>query len=410
MSEIDVTEFEEFEQLVDGKSESTKNHYKSSLQKFCNFHNMTPRELILEARNYEPEDENRAHLEKNPAEKKLSEWYSHTMERDIAESTGAVYWRHIRAFYRKFDIKITIETPKASNKNEKPDYSASDIKKMVDVARCPRDRAIILCSFQGGMGPTEICRLDYEQVKHGLENNQNSIPVWKTRKKSGVSHHTWLLRDAVEALKMYLNQRKRELEDKDPLFVKKNNGERIEPRIIQNIMRGIRDRAIGEIEEAQRIDSDINPLSLKYLRRAFGIACDKANVDRRFKEYWLGHTEPYKGAYNSGQISIDEQEKELEKLKTHLRVSTRQEEIDEEIEDQKEEIIELREETVNQKERIEKEEQRRKELEKNLEELEEKIEKIDQLGELLESEGKLSDIETVIGEKVEEALRESQNQ
>ncbi|KXB01510.1 hypothetical protein AKJ41_01345 [candidate division MSBL1 archaeon SCGC-AAA259O05] len=115
------------------------------------------------------------------------------------------------------------------------------------------------------------------------------ISVWKTRKKSNVSHHFWFLEDAVEALKLYISEWKKredEIEEGDPLFVKRkhNSGKRITPENIRAVMRDFNDRIGDEIDSAKRTNTDINPLSLKYLRRAFGIACDEANVKRKYKK------------------------------------------------------------------------------------------------------------------------------
>lgn len=337
---MDVTEFEEFQRLTEGKSKSTIYHYKSSLQKFCEFHEMDPRELINEAKNYEPEDSETSHLEENPADKRLKEWYKHIRGRGVSKNSAQTYWRHMRAFYQKFGDFVTEETPSAPDySNKKPDYSAWDVKKMVDAARSPRDRAIILMGFQAGMDPTEICRLDYKQVKHGIENDEAPIFIWKVRKKTDQQHEAPLLQDGVDALKMYVAERKKkggEIDDDSPLFVKKNNGEeRITPQTIRWMMRDIRKRIGDQIDEVQRVsnESSLNPLSPKYLRRAFGIACEKANVNRVVKEYWMGHIPPYNGAYSGNQIPKDVQLEELRKVKPYLSITTPSEKMKEEMEE-----------------------------------------------------------------------------
>jgi len=349
---MDVTEFEEFEKLTEGKAESTIYHYKSSLQKFCDFHGMNPRELINEAKNWNPEDSETSHLEENPADKRLKDWYKELRE-EISKSSAATYWRNVRAFYTKFGANVRVETPSATYKNERPDLEASDVRKIANAARSPRDRAMILTAFQGGMDPQEICRLDYGQAKHGIENGESPVLVWKERKKSGVQHHAPLLKDAVEALRFYLSQRRKkgELDDDDPLFTSRG-GSRITAQAIRKVMRGIRDRVADQIPEAQRVNSSINPLSLKYLRRAFGIACRKAKVDPVYKEYWMGHVEPYNGAY-SGQLPIEEQKRELEKVRPYLSITTPKEELKEKEKEQDEKIRELRKENVDLREEVE---------------------------------------------------------
>jgi len=42
-----------------------------------------------------------------------------------------------------------------------------DVKKLVDHSRAPRDRAIILTMFQGGMDVSTLCSLKYGDVAEG---------------------------------------------------------------------------------------------------------------------------------------------------------------------------------------------------------------------------------------------------
>lgn len=366
---MEVKDFEEFQQWINGNSEGTISIKKTVLKRFSEYHAQSPRELILEARE-KPEGENK-HLEKNIAGKKLLEFYNHvTDNEDISESTARMYWRYIKGFYRFFGVNLKQKIPKGKDRvNEQPEYRSADVKKMLDACYNPRDRAIILCAYQGGMNTGEICRLNYGHVKHGLENNEVPLCIHKTRKKTGITHETWLRRDAVEALKTYLSDRRRklrekkkeqgienpsvEIEEDEPLFAKQftiSGTERMKTAHVQRLMRDIYDRVGEEIDEAQRIDSDINPLSLKYLRKAFGIACDENNVGRKFKEYWMGHRAPYNGAY-SGGLSRELQKEEHQKLETALSVTSPSERIEAKIEQKldthKEMLLEMQEKNQN---------------------------------------------------------------
>lgn len=362
---MEIKQFEEVERWLDGKSENSTKQYKKTLEKFCEFHELDPKELVLEARNFEPEDPERAHLEENPADKRLKKFYSHLMEKDVAKTSAQTYWRQIQSFYQNFGVDITVETPKAPDRvNGQPEFAAADIKEMVMAARTARNQAIILVAFQAGIDPQEICRLDYRHVKPAVENDQWPYFMEKTRKKTKVRHHAPLLKDGVKALQRYLNQRS-DIDADDPLFVKKT-GERIEPDTIRFIMRKIRDRAIDQIPEAQNVESEINPLAPKYLRKAFGIACENAGVNRIFKEYWLGHADSqYNGAY-SGQITKQKQKEELEKVKPLLTTSTPKEELEEKEAKQDERLNRLQ-------KKIAEEREKRAALEEKLEKYKEEL-------------------------------------
>ncbi|KXB05427.1 hypothetical protein AKJ49_00820 [candidate division MSBL1 archaeon SCGC-AAA382A03] len=393
---VNVEDFEEFERWIEGKAQGTKYHYKASLEKFCGFHGLNPRKLINEVKNWDPGNSETSHLEEHPAERRLREWHVHLVtpkcpecgervgEGDtkcsgcgssfekadrVSKNTASTYWRHIKAFYKKFGVNITTETPTVPQpKNEKPDYDAADVRKMTDGAKSLRDRAIILTAFQGGMDPTEICQLNYGQVKSAVEEEEEHHFIRKTRKKTGVSHHTPLLRDAIEALKLYVSERGGEIESDDPLFVKRN-GSRITTSNIQFSMRKINERIGDQIAEARSLNSDINPISLKYLRRAFSIACKLAKVDSGVREYWMGHATDYGGAYSGKQIPKQYQEQELEKVEPFLSITTMREKFEEKERKQDKEIRDLREQNIGLRTEVEREKEMSKDLQGELREL-----------------------------------------
>ncbi|KXB08069.1 hypothetical protein AKJ56_01920 [candidate division MSBL1 archaeon SCGC-AAA382N08] len=374
----DVTEYPEFKEWAKGKSQSTKYHYKASLQKFCKFHGKNPRELINETKDQETENKETAHLEENIADKRLLEWHEHLVkDKNVSLNSASTYWRHIKAFYKKWGVEIKEETPKAPNRtNHQPTYTAYDIRKIRNSARSNRDKAIISIAFQGGMDPQEICRLNYGQVKEAVERNKDHHFIWKTRKKSKVSHHTPILKDSIEALQLYITERKNqegEIKDNDPLFVKKDSKERIKPRNIRDIMRDIYERVGEEIPKAKEIKSTYNPFSLKYFRKAFGNACDEAGIPESIKKYWQGHSrDNHNGAY-SGEISKARQKEALKRIKPYLTISTTQKERKEEQREQREELLNLKKEVGEKSERIqdleEKLEQQRKDFEETFKEL-----------------------------------------
>ncbi|KXA95411.1 hypothetical protein AKJ36_00755 [candidate division MSBL1 archaeon SCGC-AAA259I07] len=351
---MDVEEFEEFEefrQWTRNKSEHTRSGYRSSLRRFCEFHDMNPRELVLEARNHEPEDPETAHLEENPADRRLVEWFQELTGGDgeggegVSRASAVNYWRHIRSFYENFGVHIKEETPKAGRRNRRSELDVEDVEKMADAAPSLRDRAMIWVGFQGGMNPSEVCGLDVGDVMGGLERGECPVSIEKTRGKTKIDHHTWIHREAIDALKTYLRDRKRkegELDPGDPLFVKRSvrkGDRRATPTIVRKVMRGIRDSVGEDIEKvSDRLDQQTNPLAFKFLRRAFGIACDNADVPTKYKDYWLGHAPPYNGAYQG--LTKKKQREKYRQLAPEINPSPTQPGADERLFESVEEVVE----------------------------------------------------------------------
>ncbi|KXB01216.1 hypothetical protein AKJ41_02380 [candidate division MSBL1 archaeon SCGC-AAA259O05] len=343
---VDVESFEEFRQWVSGKSRQTRSHYKSSLRKFCEFHGMSPRELVAEAREGPDEGSEAPWLEERAADRRLKEWHEHLVEEgDVSRNSAATYWRHIKSFYKEFGVEISADTPKGGRENSRPELDAEDVKRMADAAPSLRDRAMIWVGFQAGMNPAEVCRLDVGDVERQLEGGGCPICIEKTRKKTYRDHETWIHREAAEALRNYLAERERkegELDPGDPLFVKhsvRKGDRRLTEDIVRKVMREVRDRVGEDIEKVRdRLDQQTNPLAFKFLRRAFGIACDNADVPSKYKDYWLGHAPPYNGAYQG--LTKKKQREKYQQLAAEINPSTTRPGADERLLESVEEVVE----------------------------------------------------------------------
>ncbi|KXB07698.1 hypothetical protein AKJ51_00285 [candidate division MSBL1 archaeon SCGC-AAA382A20] len=316
-----ITDFEEFQQWVKSVSDSTESSYRRTLERFCEYHDTNPRELIREARQGADEGSETPWLEENPADQRLLDWFNHLTEnKGVSKNTGATYWRRMKSFYKKFGVEISEKTPKGEEVNQKPELSVEDVKKMADSAPSLRDRAMIWVGFQGGMNPTEIRRLKVGDVLSDIEAGKCPIHIEKVRKKSSIRHKTWIHRDAIEPVKRYIEERKRkegELDPENPLFVKRSvrrGGREINSTLVRKVMRKIRDRVGGEIDAvSDHLDQQMNPLSFKFLRKAFGVACDNTDeISGEYKNHWLGHSEPYNGAYSG--LTIEKQREKYDIL------------------------------------------------------------------------------------------------
>ena len=92
--------------------------------------------------------------------------------------------------------------------NRKFEYRPRNIRKLVDVAKSTRDRAVILCMFQSGMDMTTLCSLNYGDMKDELEAGKIPLLFHAQRKKTHTNYRTLIGKDAIEALKIYLDERR----------------------------------------------------------------------------------------------------------------------------------------------------------------------------------------------------------
>ena len=153
-----------------------------------------------------------------------------TISKGLSDSTAYTAVGAVRSFYSTYDIYVKLKgrqkipTPKIVNKRMQ--LTTADVKLLVDHARSPRDRAIILTMFQGGMDASTLCSIKYRDVIKGIKTEENPLKLELFRKKSGIDYYTFLGCDAVEALKAYIHNAESKgvvFENNSPLFLKQSN-------------------------------------------------------------------------------------------------------------------------------------------------------------------------------------------
>jgi len=178
----------------------------------------------------------------------------------------------IRGFYSTFDITVRMKgknrLPKSRVENKRIVFKPEDVwkvKALIDHARTPRDRAIILFHFQGGLDVSTLCDLNYGDVVEGLEKNSHPLKIETMRVKSGVEFYTFIGQYAIDALKAYLadmGSRGVEFTNKTPLFLQERGKKRLKTHNIQTMMKDLAVRA-GFVTKGNNGNS-FNPLGTQF--------------------------------------------------------------------------------------------------------------------------------------------------
>lgn len=242
----------------------------------------------------------------------LNEYPKQNGRKGLASKTANTWANAVRSFYGTYELFVKLRgrsvlpKPRAINKRGK--LESSDIKRLVDFARSPRDRAIILTMFQSGLDVSTLCSLKYGDVRKGLEKNEHPLKLVAFREKAGVEYYTFLGRDAINAIQAYLSDAKArgvEFSDDTPLFIKevrKEGIQAIETNLIQKAM-----REIAESSGIVRKKNDWNPINPHTLRESFSKIMANKGVDSKVVDFWLGHS--------IGELSEVYQSKEYETLR-----------------------------------------------------------------------------------------------
>jgi integrase len=201
--------------------------------------------------------------------------------------------RILLKFTRKERIKI-------KRKRVKFEYipSKAEIYAMADSTRCLRDRAIILLAFHSGIRRNAIVKLTYGMIKDYIEQEEIKVPVYlritsdidtKISSSDLGYYYTFLQHEAIEAIKLYVEQRKEERgwkpKDDDLLFVS------------ERIINGERKQFLAEIainrflkKCAKRVGIDPKGIWIHCIRKAFRkILYQTEPMDNDMAEALMGH-------------------------------------------------------------------------------------------------------------------------
>jgi len=262
----------------------------------------------------------------------------------ISDKLSHMYVGAIRSFYSTFGVTVRMKgrhsLPRPRVQNKRMKVAAEQVRVLVDHARTPRDRAIILTLFQSGMDVSTLCTLKYRNVAEALAKNEHPLRLDLYRPKTGVEFYTFLGRDAVQALKAYLaDMQARGVKFKHDmaLFLKERGKQALTTNLVQNMMRNV-------VIKAKFIDKEnngraFNPLGPHALRESFGSIMINSGVPDTIVDFWLGHSigemaEAYKSVQAESLkkmylererlISVSAQKVDVEELKTKLRAELEQ--------------------------------------------------------------------------------------
>jgi len=262
----------------------------------------------------------------------------------ISDKLSHMYVGAIRSFYSTFGVTVRMKgrhsLPRPRVQNKRMKVAAEQVRVLVDHARTPRDRAIILTLFQSGMDVSTLCSLKYGNVAEALAKGEYPLKLDLYRPKTGVEFYTFLGRDAIQALKAYLadmQNRGVHFKHNMSLFLKERGKQALTTNLIQNMMRNVAIKA--KFIDKENNGKAFNPLGPHALRESFGSIMINSGVPDTIVDFWLGHSigemaEAYKSVQAESLrkmylererlISVSAQKVDVEELKTKLRAELEQ--------------------------------------------------------------------------------------
>ena len=255
-------------------SSPTEKNYLHFLRRFCDFTGMNPDELIAERRVDLKSDD--ALVQRRHEEMLLR--FQKFLEPQLARSSIGTAQRVVKSFYSANYSQLNVKPPKTWASTRRSVPRPDELKAMVESCEAYRDKAIIMFLAQTGMGKGDLPLVNLGLVKDELKQGVSPLHLRIMRKKTMIEYDTFLGKDGITYLKLYLAEKPPE-GDYSPIFD-------ITPRTIEHIVKN------------SSLKVGVKPYVTPHkLRSFFETYLTLAKVPTELVNYWMGHSVAYGGAY-----------------------------------------------------------------------------------------------------------------
>jgi len=280
----------------------TLRNYKREFPIFLKWIKKTPSEII-EDRNETLKDVTKRHFWESVIVKYKN--YLETRKTDkgtrLRVPTIHGYLRCVQSFFSHNDVKLMfrrgelkVEPSEQEKVYRKWVLDNSEIRHLYRCAKTPRDRALILVLYQSGFSPVDVASMKIEDFSMIVDNEWiTSLEVelyhCRRREKTDVWQETCISKEALEDLKMMLEQRGNP--DKGTLFVSFRN-KPLDAREINLAMKEIVKRAYP---------NRTKEFKTKHLRDSYKNGLVQAKISQEAIDCMFGHQR--KGARKDYQLT-----------------------------------------------------------------------------------------------------------
>jgi len=258
-----------------GEKLGTQKNYAFALERFCEYMKMNPDKIIESYTIALDINVRKAVDEWNDNLKLFVPWV--IRKYGLSRSRAKDHFAGVKSFFdNNVSIKLTAKTPEAHSEERLP-VSIDDIRDKILPHADIHDNFIVLFLKDSGVSQAEALRFNVGDIKD-LNNGFGYMRVF--RKKEGVDYETFIGPNAINAMRQYLDFRRREGENvtiDSPLMTKKNKlGERLTNGLISYQLQSLSKKANVK-------------LSSHRLRKTFETYLAISKVHPIILKYWMGH-------------------------------------------------------------------------------------------------------------------------
>jgi integrase len=287
--DIELSDVEE--RYLESKTTSTKETYSYALRRFKKFYPSGLGGFIQEIDKQSKLNEGLPFEQRvRPGEQTIREFIKWLEGYNYAPKSIRQNLAAIQNALKFYGISMSfefIELPPSRplRQNDKHQWSLDHIRDFVKAAEYVRDKAYIMFQFQSGLSVGDITALNYGDIRREYEAGTMPLAIEGYRKKSGIPIRTFIGRDALHYLRLYLESRVN-LENDSPLFTMLGSEERITVGAIQKQLRKYAEKLDFIYDED--LENGYSPVRSHSLRSGFRSRLT-GKMDEQLIEFFMSH-------------------------------------------------------------------------------------------------------------------------
>jgi len=278
------------------KSESTEMGYKHYFQKFCDFIEKTPEQILEEYESMTDREFKRKYAQY------VRGFISHQQRCGFVDGLEGHQLNYavgsirrmvsiIKSFFKYNDLPLGyVPLARKSVEYHNRDITKEEIQQLLTISR-PRDRAFFCMMAQSGLRPFTLCKLKYKHIQEDFEKGvvPCKIDVPKEIAKGEYrDYFTFMGEESIKYLKQYLATRLN-IKPDSYLFTAHGLTKAASPKSITRIFGKLVDKlkAKGLIDFKDRQFHKPGEIRLYNLRKFFRKYAHQAGFE--IVQYWMGH-------------------------------------------------------------------------------------------------------------------------
>jgi integrase/uncharacterized coiled-coil protein SlyX len=272
------------------KAPGTRAKYQEYFQRFCAFAKKTPNELIEQRRIDLKADDPR---EQRGTESLLKAFMVELRDKGMSPATQQIAFAAVKSFFESNEYPLRTKRsdyPKGESLGSRA-ITKQVIREILDDTKRMKDkhkmRALILFLKDTGLRISDVRNLNYGHVSDGLEKDLKFIPLQLVTQKAKTVAKTFVGPEAIEALRLYLDERRKGTRRMPPEVITKDSP--LFRTNEQGPVKRISRQGLSSMIRFQCTKNGAKRLSAHSFRKYLQTSLDATGVSPNFTDQIIGH-------------------------------------------------------------------------------------------------------------------------